>query len=187
MHETIAYHHPSAALALGLCVLFGLVGCGKKEEAARQVTISAAVPSSATLSSIGPLPAGAQPALTSTCNLEAINLGSFGSAPVTLPKEKPFSVSGWAVDEKDKSPGKAVYIALADQGGAPKYFGKLTTRTSRPDVGQGLKISGLVNAGFEGVLGLEGVEPGTYRVLLYIERSQDFAVCENGRTLIVLP
>jgi hypothetical protein len=187
MCRTLSCHRLFAVHALGLAVLLGLGGCGKKEEAAKQVTISAAIPSTAAFSSVGPFPAGTQPALSSTCNLEAINLGTFGAAPVTVAKSKTFSVSGWAVDEKDKAPGKAVYIALADQGGAPKYFGKLATRTSRPDVGQSLKIPDVVNVGFEGVLGLDAVEPGTYRILLYIERSQDFAVCENGRTLNVSP
>lgn len=177
----------TAVLPVALVILTSLSGCDKKKEVSKQVTVSAAFPSVSAFSNAAPFPPGTQLAMSSTCNIESVNMGPFGSTPVTVSKGKGVSVAGWVVDEKQKTTARSVFIALADPSGAPRYFGRLANRTARPDVGQSLRIADLVNAGFEGVLGLDAVEPGTYRVLLYIERSSDYAVCENGRTLVVAP
>jgi hypothetical protein len=133
-----------------------------------------------------PYAQGAAPSFTSAnCNLETINGASFGSTRVPVEHSAPLVIGGWGYDDNTKGPAKSLTVVLLDSLNRLRYFGTGAESRRRPDVGAYLHLPDLVNLGFEATLSLVQVEPGTYRVLLGIERAADVTYCDVGRQIVV--
>lgn len=121
----------------------------------------------------------------SSCNLETLDQLPFGSDNVMVAKTSPLVLTGWAYDEITKQPATSLHVVLLDSTKKARYFGRVAKATSRPDVGQYLHLPDLINVGFETTLSLSPVEEGTYRVVLGIDRAEDVAICDVGRSITV--
>ena len=76
-------------------------------------------------------------------------------------------------------------VVLLDSLDRLRYFGTGAESRRRPDVGAYLHLPDLADLGFEATLSLVQVEPGTYRVLLGMERAADVTYCDVGRQIAV--
>jgi SGNH domain (fused to AT3 domains) len=76
----------------------------------------------------------------SSCNLESINLGPFGSDRATIAKTSPLILTGWAYDEIRKRPARTLHVVLIDSPGKARYFARVTHSIPRHDVGQYFRL-----------------------------------------------
>ena len=170
-------------LMLGGAIVATLPGCrgGSNDSGASgtpansEATQSSARPKSVTETSAR-MPKEVQPG--SNCNVERVDGQPFVPAKSSLSAGNTLHVSGWIIDEVNKSAPSEVKIRMQSSDGVSAWEQKVIEGVDRPDVVQGFgNQAGFLKSGFTVDLDLSGVSPGHYVLYLAFPGNHGERIC----------
>ena len=180
-------------IALSLCIFINLATSGVEAQTllaakAKQQAASPATTSSqakATLSEGLPqILKNAKPSQGGICTVDLINDSL--DAVVTVKKDSPFSIGGWAIDDKTQSAPKDILIQLVSQKNKKNYYA-VGVRVERPDVADHFKIPAYKNSGFElRTASVSHLPTGTYLIRVIQVTGKNVIVCESPKKLNIM-
>jgi hypothetical protein len=109
------------------------------------------------------------------CFIDAIDGGPLSQKPLRV--DDLFYIQGWAlISGKDGEENRELLVAVSDRSGILQWW--TTTKTPRGDVGVYFHHPEILNSGFESVISLKALPPGSYDVkLVQMTRDGDMVSC----------
>ena len=117
------------------------------------------------------------------CNMETLNGNIWGISQQVVSVANSVSISGWGVNEKEKSAPKQIFLRLQDSGDRVYYAEtKLITRS---DLSKHFNEDYFKSSGYSVKIDLSNLAPETYRAMVVMNVSGKSILCASGRTLVV--
>ena len=120
------------------------------------------------------------------CNLETIDGRDTQAGTIETDAEQPLTLSGWAIDNKDKQLPAAVYMRL-DNSRGQAYFAHAYQQIYRPDVAKAFGNPQYLMAGYAVAIDIHSLPDGRYSVNpLLVMRNGSVSLCDRAiRTIVI--